>query len=378
MRRALHISPNAYKDIDDAPATKAIWMELSKDFDEYHILARSTDNRPHEYSQGKLHLFLVPGFWRPMTFFVTSYFGLNKLIKKYNYEIFICQCGIFGGYWAAHHSVDLPVLVEIHEIFYFSYLEGRDWESRILKPIIRYSYEHATAVRSLNEKMTERLRKDRIRNKNIFVVNNRVDMGIFHTNRSSWELHNPVRLITVGNFVDSKDHMNLFKAIIVLKNKHNIHLTVIGGGILEAEYRKFISDNDLDVELLGRINQDKIVKQLEKADIYVHSSWREGMPRVILEAMSMKLPVIATAAGFTEGTVHNNKNGLIVPVKDSKALADAISRMIEDDELRGKLATAAFKEIVEKYEWNRCFDNYRGLLRKTEEIYKIQKGNIKV
>ena len=150
MRRALHLSPNAYASINEIPATKAIWEELSRDFDEYHILARAIDNRSHEYFEGKIHLHLVPGFWRPMTIFITSYYGLNRLIREHKYEIIICQCGIFGGFWATHHSVDLPVLVEIHEIFYFSYIEGSDLKSRLLNPIIRYSYENATAIRSLN------------------------------------------------------------------------------------------------------------------------------------------------------------------------------------------------------------------------------------
>lgn len=368
MRIALHISPNAYKSISEIAGTKAIWNELSQDYDEYHILARSTDNKSHEYTEAKLHMFLVPGFKKPRTFFLTSYFGLRKLLRRYKYDIIICQCGIFGGYWAARNFANCPVLMEIHGIFYFNYLENNDLLSKLLKPIIRYSYNSSTVLRSLNEEMTERLRKDGITNKHIIEVYNRVDTSLFHSERKDYDLHKPIRLISIGNFVDSKDHMNLLNAVNLLKDDYEIKVTIIGGGALRKTYEAFICEKGLNVELIDRCPQFDLVERLNDSDIYVHSSWREGMPRTILEAMAMKLPVVATDAGFTRGTIHHKENGLLVEIRNSKALSNAIKEVIDDFELRRRIAENGYSDIIEKFEWKKCFDCYREMLKETERL----------
>lgn len=368
MRRALHISPNAYKSIGEITGTKAIWNELSKEYDEYHILARATDNKSHEYTEGKIHMHLVPGFKRPRSFFVTSYFGLKKMLKKYDYDILICQCGIFGGFWAVRNSMNIPVLMEIHEIFYFNYLENNDLLSSMLKPIIRYSYNNATILRSLNEEMTARLKKDGIINKHIMEVYNRVDTTLFRSERIGYELHSPIKLISIGNFVDSKDHLNLLKAVALLKDDYDIQVTIIGGGPLRESYETFIHENKLNVELIDRCPQSELVQKLEVSDLYVHSSWREGMPRTILEAMAMRLPVIATAAGFTGGTIQDRVNGMLVETRNSRALSEAIKEVIDDINLREYIARKGYEDVIEKYEWNMCFNRYREILKETERI----------
>lgn len=366
MRRALHISPNAYQSIEANRANKAIWLELSKNYDEYHILARSVDNHFHEYSEGKLKLHLIPGFWRPLSFFFSSYFGLKKILSKYHFDVLICQCSILGGFWAVRNKKRAPVLIEIHGVFYFSYLEGNDIKSKLLKPIIRYSFEHATAVRSLNEMMTKRLREDGIKQNRIIEVYNRVDMNLFMQNKDSYQMHSPIRLISIGNFVEDKDHLTLFKAMKLLKKKNFVELYLIGGGPLWKEYEQKIKEYEITVRLIDSCTQQDMVSYMREADIYVHSSQREGMPRTILEAMAMKLPVVATDAGFTSGTVNNCTNGLLVATKDPEKLASAIQIIIDDDDLRKTMVEKAYKDILEKYEWNKCFSKYRQLISAVE------------
>lgn len=368
MRRALHMSPNAYQSINENQANKAIWLELSKNYDEYHILARSADNHAHEYSEGKLRLHLIPGFWRPLSFFFSSYFGLRKLQDRYHFDVLICQCSILGGFWAARNKKKTPVLMEIHDIFYFSYLNGNDIKSRLLKPIIRYSFEYATAARTLNEQMTERLRLRGIKQNRIVEVYNRVDVNLFKQGRESYQLHSPIRLISIGTFVERKGHRVLFEAMKLIKEQYPVELYLIGGGTLWGEYERYIEEHQLSVHLAERCTQEEMLCYMREADIYVHSAWREGMPRTILEAMAMKLPIVATDAGFTSGTVHDRENGLLVETRNPEKLAEAIQAMIEDEKLRRTLAEKAYEDIMEKYEWEKCFSRYRQLIAAVEGV----------
>ena len=87
MRRALHISPNIYDNISSESSTKRIWIELSKEYDEYHILGRSRDCKYHFYQEGKLVLHTVPNLLnKTYPFFFTSFLSFWR----------ICCCETFS------------------------------------------------------------------------------------------------------------------------------------------------------------------------------------------------------------------------------------------------------------------------------------------
>jgi len=70
-------------------------------------------------------------------------------------------------------------------------------------------------------------------------------------------------------------------------------------------------------------------------------SYREGMPKFLLEASAAGLPLVATDVPGCRDIVQSGTNGLLVPPRDAAALADALQRLIEDAELRGRLGTQA-------------------------------------
>lgn len=98
---------------------------------------------------------------------------------------------------------------------------------------------------------------------------------------------------------------------------------------------------------------------LLEADIYVQPSLREGMPRTILEAMACKLPIIASDAGFTAGSVLPDRDALIFKAGDFKAFKELMVRMIEDGELRKKLANQEYADACERFDWEKQFNLYR-------------------
>lgn len=97
-------------------------------------------------------------------------------------------------------------------------------------------------------------------------------------------------------------------------------------------------------------HQNDVRPFLEKADVFVLPSYREGTPRSTLEAMSMGLPIITTDTAGCRETVTNNLNGYLVPVKDSLSLANAMKLFITRPELLMAMGTKS-KEIVKlKYD----------------------------
>ncbi len=151
--------------------------------------------------------------------------------------------------------------------------------------------------------------------------------------------------------------------------------------ILKDENAKFVLVGDVDkgnpssadenflrsknVEWLG--HRDDIKELIGKSDIFVLPSYREGVPRTLLEAASMAKPIVATDTVGCREVVREGYNGFLVPVKDAVSLAEKVKVLIEDESLRerfGKnsreLAVKEFdvKIVVEKY-----LDIYEKLLR---------------
>ena len=97
------------------------------------------------------------------------------------------------------------------------------------------------------------------------------------------------------------------------------------------------------IELLG--HQNDILPHLLNADVVVLPSYREGTPRILLEAASCSKPIVATDIAGCRGLVQNGVNGELVPPRNAKALARALEKLITDPELRTRYGRAS-REIV--------------------------------
>ena len=86
---------------------------------------------------------------------------------------------------------------------------------------------------------------------------------------------------------------------------------------------------------------------LTKAQIVVLPSYREGLPKVLLEAAACGKPVVATNVAGCREIVKDGINGLLVPPKDPASLSDAITKLLENSSLRARMGTRG-REIVEK------------------------------
>jgi glycosyltransferase involved in cell wall biosynthesis len=98
--------------------------------------------------------------------------------------------------------------------------------------------------------------------------------------------------------------------------------------------------------------QQDLVPLYEAMDVYALSSRREGLPNVLLEAMSLETPVTATRVAGVPRLIDDGANGLLTPIGDARALADAIARLLDDGPLRQRLAAAGRQTIVERYSFS--------------------------
>jgi len=107
-------------------------------------------------------------------------------------------------------------------------------------------------------------------------------------------------------------------------------------------------DNQGLVSCLGEVSD--VRPMMEKSDVVVLPSYREGIPRALLEAAAMAKPIITTDAVGCREVVDDEINGLLVPVKDAPALARAMERMINDPEMRKRMGKAGRKKVEREFD----------------------------
>lgn len=114
-----------------------------------------------------------------------------------------------------------------------------------------------------------------------------------------------------------------------------------------------------DVQLLG--NVDNMARFYRSLDLFVLPSYREGMPNVLLEAMSTGLPCVATDIPGAREIISSRENGILVPPHDAAQLAIVLSNLIRANSQRQSIGRAARKTIVDSFSLDTMADQYMDL-----------------
>jgi glycosyltransferase involved in cell wall biosynthesis len=117
------------------------------------------------------------------------------------------------------------------------------------------------------------------------------------------------------------------------------------------------------VTVVDRVSEDDVVAQYRRHDLLVFPSTYEGFGLVVLEAMSQGLPVIATPVGCVPDLVRDGETGVIVPVRNHVALAEAVTRLMESPQARARIGAAAAAS-VKPMSWRRTAERTVGVYRK--------------
>lgn len=176
--------------------------------------------------------------------------------------------------------------------------------------------------------------------------------------------HNKVVIGCIAVFLEYKGHIYLLRAIKQLQSLgvNNLTCLLIGKGKLENQLKLLVDEEKLtDIRFLGF--RDDIPNLLKTMDLLVMPSISvEGFPRVAIEAMAMKLPIVGTTVGGIPEAIDNGKTGILVPPGDVDSLSKAIKYLIENPEIRIKMGEAGRKRAEQMF-------SIENNVKRTEELY---------
>jgi glycosyltransferase involved in cell wall biosynthesis len=304
-----------------------------------------------------------------------EYISIFKKIKPDIVINFTIKPNIYGS--IAARLLGVPSISTITGLGYV--FIKKTWITKVVRLLYKITFEFNRAVIFLNIDDAQMLGV--VPQKNIFLIESAgIDLELFNTNKIiiesegiDLELFNTNKIIQVkrsafiflfvGRLLSDKGVYELIEAFKRLKNEHpNTKLIIIGGideenpnSLKKAELEQWAKEN-----LIIWNGFQKDVRQFYYlSDCVVLPSYREGIPRVLLEAMAMKKPIITTDAPGCRNVCIDGVNGLLVKPKDVESLYIAMKKVVEFDSKKLlEMGVSGRKLVEEKYEISKIVSNY--------------------
>ncbi|SNR17701.1 glycosyltransferase family 4 protein [Tenacibaculum jejuense] len=175
------------------------------------------------------------------------------------------------------------------------------------------------------------------------------------------EENTTIQLLFVGRLVKQKSVSTLLKAIAILK-KTDLKLTIVGDGNLRTYLEALAEKLNIKDKVYFVGQQKNIDSYFYNADVFILPSIWEGFGIVILEAFRAKLAIISSNIEGPAELIQHQKNGLLFTPKNDKELSEKLKELIDNPELRNKIAIKGYNTFTEKYH----IDNY---VKQLEKLY---------
>jgi len=248
-------------------------------------------------------------------------------------------------YAASFSGITFSVTAHANDIF------ERGW---LLKEKVQRSSFFAT-ISEFNQRylVSQGVDADKVR-----IIRCGVDAVQF-SKRQGFISNQPIKIGAVGRLVEKKGFDSLIKSVALLKNQGQlVELLIAGDGPLQGSLVGLMKDLELletDVHFLGAMPHKLVADFIKSLDIFVlpckkdNNGDMDGIPVVLMEAMLSGVPVISTQLSGIPELVINKETGLLAQPENTQELADAISSIIVDTELRGRMVKNAISHVKKEF-----------------------------
>ncbi len=259
--------------------------------------------------------------------------------------------------------------------FHGSDIRAAHAQSRVSKLLWRFLLRHATSVVSCSDGLSEEilLLEPLCR---VLTIHNGIDADRFAAEVDARFMvpagFEGRRVIThVGSFDFGKGHDILIQAFDEVATRHSDVILLLAGrpGAMTRPVREMIENKGLKdrVHIFENLPHAQVCNLLLRSTVFAFASrWRkrelgEGFAIVILEAAAARLPVVATASCGVEEIVQNGRTGLVVPLEDAHALAEAILYMLDNPEEAMQMANNLHALVRHEFSWQEAAEQYSAL-----------------
>ncbi|MBU2530350.1 MAG: glycosyltransferase [Elusimicrobia bacterium] len=290
-----------------------------------------------------------------------SFFLIWKLIKLI---LVIKPNKIFSVLWSvnlisiiAAKFTNIPII--INEVTTLS-SDIKEYSFCFLrKKLVCFLYPKALVVVAVSEfTKSDLIEKFKIKEDKIITIHNGVDVKAIESFSSEYNVEHKNFILACGGLTWLKNHVLLIEAAAQLENTTII---ILGVGKLKEQLAAKAKKLGVNLILPGYL--DNPYPYFKNAMAFVLTSFYEGFPNILLEAMALKTPVISVdcPSGIRE-IINNGETGLIVEPNNKEALANAIKKIMANSEMRKELVQNAYSNLNIKF-------TLKNMVRKYEEVF---------
>lgn len=274
---------------------------------------------------------------------IKAYEDIKSLIKKNNYDLIYVHTPIASAITrlACRDISNTKIIYFAHGFHFFKGAPLKNWI--IFYPIEKYLSRYTDVLVTINNEDYIRASKKLKANKTVMINGVGIDLDsiesvIVNNDNKRKELglkKEDIVLLSVGELNANKNHIEVIKAIDMMKNKNNIKYLICGKGNKKDYLISFIKNHNLEnnVKLLGYRND--IIELCKISDIFVFPSKREGLPVSVMEAMACGLPVICSDIRGNKDLI-DKEGGLKVKKNNYEYYLDSINKLVENKSLRNR------------------------------------------
>lgn len=278
---------------------------------------------------------------------------VKNIVKKTKPDIihahYASSYGLIGALVGFH-----PYIISVWGADVFNFPKYSFLHSRIIK----FSLSRADTVLSTSIVMKNETRN--YTDKEVIVTPFGIDLELFKPKKEVQQLNQNSLVIGTIKALEKKYGIEyLIKAVHVIQNKFpekSVKLLIVGTGTQEKKLKQLVKELGLekDTVFTGFVNHKEVPKYHNMIDIFVSASIddSESFGVAILEASACEKPVIVSNVGGLPEVVVNGETGFVVEAKNPDAIAESISQLIVNSELKTKMGKNGRIRVIEKYDWN--------------------------
>jgi glycosyltransferase involved in cell wall biosynthesis len=223
----------------------------------------------------------------------------------------------------------------------------------------RWPFALADRIIAVSEWVRGDIAKYRIDPGKIVPVHNGIDVREFRATearelRAKYGIGDDLMLLFVGRMITQKGLPYLIDAMPLVLAKHpQAKLFLVGRGNALKGLRAKVAAMGLEKSVIfsGYLSEQELKEAYGTCDLFVLPSVWEVLPIAVLEAMSSGKPVVCTDAGGDREMVRDGVNGYVVPMRDSRALAEKVNLALSDADMRSRMGAASRRIAEEEFDW---------------------------
>lgn len=330
-RYVVELAKNLSKELFDVYVATPETGEISEILLRYNI-------KELVFHNGRMNLFTLKGM-----------VNLFRLIKENKFDVVHANAGIIPAILGKLLGVKVNIEIK-HGVHYpDEVLQRLPIRKKIHEWIKQFFVDYFIAI-SENDK-EKIVNYFSVKEEKVKVIYNGIDEHRLLLYRKTLDIADESSkiFITIGNIgriTFEKGHDILIEAFYKLTGvRENVRLVIIGAGDNVEAVKELIKKRNLTNKVILEGYKDNIFEFLRSFDIFVLTSRYEGVPYVILEAMSIGVPIISTKVGGIDNVLEDGRTGLLVQKDDVNGIFEAMLKLVDDSALRYKLASNAMQEV---------------------------------